>query len=85
MKVRAEGFGQEPRGDVEVFVMRLGQLPALGLRFFEGRRDVGNAIARPAARPNPWPASASVAANSSILWAAQLPHSSECLKARWLS
>ncbi len=56
MKVRPQRLGQKPRGDVEVFVVRLGQLPALGARFFERGRDVGNAIRRPAAQPSRWPA-----------------------------
>ncbi len=45
MKVRAQSLGQKPRGDVEVFVVRLGELPALGARLFERGRDIGNAIA----------------------------------------
>ena len=38
-------FGQEPRGDVEIFVVGLGQVPAPGAGFVERRRNVGNAVA----------------------------------------
>ena len=43
--MRAQSFGQKPRGDMEVFVVRLGQLPAPGARFFERWRNLRNAIA----------------------------------------
>ena len=46
MKVRPQRLGQEPRGDVEVFVVRLGQVAAVGAGFFERGRNIGNAIAR---------------------------------------
>ncbi len=45
MEVRPQRLGQEPRGDVEVFVVRLGQLAAAGAGLVERGRDLGNAIA----------------------------------------
>ena len=44
MKVRTQRLGQKPRGDVEILVVRLGQPLAPGARFFERRRNIGNAI-----------------------------------------
>ena len=44
MKMRAQIPGQKPRGDVEVFIVRLGQLLAPGLSLFKRGRDVRNAI-----------------------------------------
>ena len=52
--MRPQRLGQKPRGDVKVFVVRLGQTLAPGARLVERGRDVGNAIAArqrgPAAR-----------------------------------
>ena len=44
--MRPQRLGQKPRRDVEIFVVRLGELLALGAGFVQGGRDVGNAVAR---------------------------------------
>src|ERR1039458_3845709 len=44
MKMRAQSLGQKPRGDVKVFVVRFGELPAPGECLLSCGRDIGNAI-----------------------------------------
>ncbi len=64
--MRAQAFGQEPGGDVEIFVVRLGEALAPGAGFLERGSVVGDAVFGRQRGPAAFSISSSVSLSTSI-------------------